>query len=115
MTTRKEELEAQTWAYHQEHPEVWENFVKFTLEKIRAGYKHYSAMGVWQRLRWELSVGADGENEFKINNNFVPFYARQFMKAFPQHDGFFRTRHQTSEDSDATEMAPLRPEDYPYV
>ena len=73
-------------------PQVWDYFVQFSFEKIKQGYKHYSAMGVWQRLRWELSVGADGVSEFKINNNYVPYYARAFMKKYPQHDGFFRTR-----------------------
>ena len=112
--SRKDELEEQVKEYHKEHPEVWENFVRFTLEKVKAGYKHYSAMGVWQRMRWELSVGADGESEFKINNNYVPFYARLFHRAFPQYAGFFRTRHQTSGDAPATGLSPLGPDDYPY-
>ena len=45
-----------------------------------------------------------------INNNYKPFYARRFMACYPQHEGFFRTRKQTSEDKDATNLPELTPE-----
>lgn len=121
--SRMQEIREQVEAYNRKHPEVWEEFVRFSLEKAEgARCRHYSAMGVWQRLRWEFSVGADGESEFKINNNFVPHYARQFMKAYPKYaspapgeHGFFKLRKLTSEDAVATNLPPLGPGDYPYV
>ena len=112
MTTRRDEIREQCANYHAKHPEVWDYFVQFTFEKIKQGYKHYSAMGVWQRLRWELSVGADGVSEFKINNNYVPYYARRFMKKYPEHDGFFRTREPHSGKRAATGLPELGPADY---
>ncbi len=80
--------------FHTAHPEVWEHFVKFTQDRIAHGFKHYSADAIMHRVRWETDDGA--EVGFKINNNHVAFYARWYMKAFPNHDGFFRTRVQKS-------------------
>ena len=34
-------------------------------------------------------MGGDGTTQFKINNNYAPYYSRRFMKMYPQHDGFF--------------------------
>ena len=30
--------------------------------------------------------------EFKINNNYIPFYARLFLATHPECEGFFQTR-----------------------
>ena len=76
--------------YHQKHPEVWDYFVQFTMERINQGFKHYSARGIFHRIRWETAVPTD-EGQYKISNNHSPFYAREFMKRYPQHAGFFRT------------------------
>ena len=40
--------------YHQKHPEVWDYFVQFTIERINQGFKHYSARGIFHRIRWRL-------------------------------------------------------------
>ena len=112
MNTRRDEIREQCKAYHAKHPEVWDLFVRFTFEKIRAGKSHYSAMGVWQRIRWECDTGADGVTEFKINNNYVPYYSRAFMKKYPEHDGFFRTREPESGKRPATNLPELGPKDY---
>lgn len=112
MKTRKDEITEQCAAYHKAHPEVWDMFVKFTRQAIARGYKNYSVYAIFERIRWEMEVGGDGENEFKINNNYRTLYARRFMKMYPEHDGFFRTRRQTSEDAPATNLSPLRPRDY---
>ena len=36
------------------------------------------------------------------------------MKSFPKHDGFFRTRKQTSLEQKATNLPELRPSDFDY-
>lgn len=110
--TRRDEIKAQAQAFHNNHPEVWDYFERFTFEKIRQGHKHYSAMGVWQRIRWECDSGADGVAEFKINNNYVPYYSRRFMAMYPEHEGFFRTREPYSGKRKATGLPELSPADY---
>ena len=113
--TRLEEMREQCKRFHEKHPEVWDLFVRFTFEMINKGFKNYSAQhGIFARIRWEMDAGGDGLSQFKINNNYSAFYARRFMKMYPEHDGFFRTREQTSEDKEATNLPELTPEDYEY-
>ena len=110
IENRKEEVCQQVKAYHRKHPEVWELFVQFTFDMIDKGFKNYAVSGIFERIRWEKDMGGDGLTMFKINNNYKPFYARRFMACYPQHEGFFRTRKQTSEDKDATHMPEITPE-----
>jgi len=112
METRLDEMKAQCQAYHKNHPEVWDLFVRFSKEIISKGYANYSVNAIFERIRWEMDVGGSGDSEFKINNNFRPLYARRFMKMYPDHDGFFRTRKQTSEEAPATNLPELQPKDY---
>lgn len=111
MTTRNEEMRDQVKAFNKKHPEVWTLFRDFTFNRIACGFKHYSANAIFERVRWETDVSADAK-AFKLNNNYRAFYARAFMKMYPEHEGFFRTRHQTSKDDPLTGLPELKPTDY---
>ncbi len=73
------------------NPKVWEMFVEFSLEAIRAGRKVLGAKMIAERIRWEVYVKTTTE-DFKINNNHTAFYARKFMRTYPAHGEIFRTR-----------------------
>lgn len=123
MKTREQEMREQCEAFHKKHPEVWRLFVRFTQELIAAGHRHYSAKGIFERIRWEQDVVgsrpfktesgkisfAEGSvrRPFKLNNNYSSFYARRFMKMYPDHDGVFRTRKRKSADQAATHLPEL--------
>ena len=110
MKTREQEMREQCEAFHKKHPEVWGLFVRFTEELIAAGHKHYSAKGIFERIRWEQDVvhlSFAKKQQFKLNNNYSSFYARRFMKMFPDQDGFFRTRKRKSADQAATHLPEL--------
>ena len=112
-STRLDEMRSQVKAFHADHPEVWNLFVRFTNELIARGFNNYSVNAIFERIRWECdSVGGDGKYTFKLNNNYRAFYARRFMRMYPQHQGFFRTRRQTSREDYPTQMSPLTPRDY---
>lgn len=112
MENRLEEMRKQVSEYHKRHPEVWDLFVSFSFQMINKGYKNYSAKAVFERIRWEKDAGGNGITEFKIGNNHPSFYARRFMKMYPEYDGFFRTRKQTSEDAPPTYKPEMKPKDY---
>lgn len=76
--------------YHAANPEVFEMFCRFTWELVTAGRKKIGAKMVAERLRWESTVRSKGT--FKINNNYVAFYARLFEKRFPRYEGIFTKR-----------------------
>lgn len=110
---RQEEMRQQVTDFHRRHPEVWELFVKFTFEMIRRGYKNYSVNAIFERIRWEKdSIGGDGVTSFKLNNNYRAFYSRRFMRVYPEHEGFFRTRQQPSEEQFASHRPEIGPSYY---
>jgi hypothetical protein len=78
--------------YHSENPKIYEYFKEYSLRSINKGFNHLSAEFIFNVIRWETPLTADGD-DFKINNNAKPFYSRLFMKDFPQYQGFFRKRH----------------------
>ena len=112
MKNRNDEMRKQVTAFHKNNPEVWDLFCTFTFQVINKGFNNYSVNAIFERIRWEKDVGGDGLTEFKLNNNYRAFYARRFMKMHPEHDGFFRTRKQTSEDAPSTNKPELTPRDY---
>jgi hypothetical protein len=79
------------------NPHIWELFVRFTFEKISAGFLHYGATAVLNRVRWETAARASGSG-FKLNNNWNAFYVRKFNRVYPQHATFFRTRFSLADD-----------------
>jgi len=110
MITRLDELREQFERFHADNPDVYELFVKFTRQMMGRGHKHYAVAGIFERIRWEKDIGGDGETQFKINNNYKPFYSRMYMEEQPWNDGFFRTRIQTTEAKQATTLPELTPE-----
>ena len=109
---RRDEMARQCVDFHRKHPEVWDLFVTFTNEMIRRGFKNYSVNAIFERIRWEKDAGGDGVESFKLNNNYRALYARRFMKMYPEHNGFFRTREQPSEEKPATGLPELTPSTY---
>lgn len=77
--------------YDEENPQIYEFFKKYSLTAIQRGHKNLSAEFIFNVIRWETPIKANGE-DFKINNNAKPFYSRLFMQEYPQYEGFFRKR-----------------------
>lgn len=112
MKTRHDEMQALAEAFDVRHPMVWLLFSEFTSELIERGFEHYSAKGVFERIRWETAQAQTKKSEFKLNNNYSAYYARKFMTQFPDHEGFFRTRRQVSKGELATGLSELGPDDF---
>lgn len=114
--TRRDEIEEQALDFHNRNPKVWEMFKRFTFEVIDRGFASYGAMAIFQRIRWETDqADEDGRSTFKLNNNYVPHYARWFILAHPEHKGFFRMRHLISDDKPASSLPELKPSDFQEV
>jgi len=108
--SRYEQLRQEAIKFHKKYPKVWSLFCEYTFERIQRGFKNYSARGIFHRIRWETDQAETSENEFKLNDHHSPFYARAFMKAYPEYSGFFRTRKQNSKEEKATDLPPLTPD-----
>ena len=115
MESRKDQIEYSAEAFNKTYPKVWDLFVTFTQELYVRGFRNYSANAVFERIRWETDqADVSGKSEFKLNNNYRAYYARWYMEYFPEHDGFFRIRRRTSENTNPAIGAELTPEDFPY-
>jgi hypothetical protein len=111
--TRHDEMREQVQRFHGEHPEVWDLFVRFTQDRIASGFSNYAVKAIFERIRWEVDgAGGNARASFKLNNNYPAFYARRFMKIYPKHEGFFRTREQTSSRNAPSGLPELGPADY---
>ncbi len=77
--------------YHLDNPHIYLEFEKKTMQAIGKGFKHWSAEGIFNVIRWETSITAK-DDVFKINNNYKSFYARLFEKQNPEYVGFFFKR-----------------------
>lgn len=83
-------------AYHLKNQHVYRMFEHFTMEVIKAGRKSFGAQVIAERLRWYSQIETVGD-EYKINNDYVAFYARKFEENHPEHDGFFRKRRSVAD------------------
>lgn len=75
--------------YDLEHPEIYPAFCKFTVEAIRAG-KHKGAKSIAEKIREEVKLSGNGE--FKLNNDYIAYYARVFCSNFPKFKNYFEFR-----------------------
>jgi hypothetical protein len=108
---RRQQIEQRSREFAQKYPEVGPLFDRFTRELLDRGFRHGGAKAVWERIRWESPVGADGLATWKLGNNFCTHFGRKFMEKYPEHRGFFRTRRLTSEDKPASAGPEIGPDD----
>lgn len=61
------------------------------------GYTHYGIAALVEVVRYEHAATNDPTSDFKINNNYTPFLARDLMARHPELDGFFNTRRSVAD------------------
>ena len=76
--------------YDAENPEIWSEFEARALELIRHGRTHYSAYAIMEVIRHHTII--NGNDEFKVNNNYRSGYARKFAAKYPKYRRFFELR-----------------------
>jgi hypothetical protein len=74
------------------NPHVWDYFVRFAFEAIERGHKRLSTKLIIERIRWEVYMTTASDDDFKINNNHAPYYARKWRIKFPVYAAFFTIR-----------------------
>lgn len=88
------DMERDAIRYVETYPEIWALFCRFTHEAISAGRSTIGAKLVVERIRWHGYTRAhtDPAKPYVVNNSSTAYLARAFMRAYPEHDGVFRTR-----------------------
>jgi hypothetical protein len=70
--------------FHRHNPKVYELFKKFAFELINAGHTRIGSQLIIERIRYETAIKTLGD-DYKINNNYKPYYSRRFVRDFPEH------------------------------
>lgn len=83
--------EKKFWEYHRENPQVYALFDRFAREAVARGRKHFSAYMIFERMRWYTIIETGGD-EYKLNNNYRPYYARLWLRKNPDHADLFEIR-----------------------
>jgi len=86
MTTESDFLE-----YHNKNPWVYAAMVKLAREAIASGRDKVGCRLLLETARWTRYVTTRG-NDYKINNNYAPHYARLIMAREPDLAGRIPTR-----------------------
>ena len=76
--------------FNEAHPEVLRELRTLAVQMKRRGFESYSIMTLYGAARYRLSL--ESGEDFKLNNNYMPFYARRLMETTPELRGFFETR-----------------------
>ena len=79
--------------FHDLNPQVFNELVELALKMKRSGRERYGINSLIEVVRWHKNLNTH-DDEFKINNNYAPFYSRLIMLKVPELDGFFNVREQ---------------------
>lgn len=99
--TNNKSIEQAFQEFDKDNPKVWALFCKYALVWIEAQSEHrrkgfekiirISSKQIIGRIRWFVSVETTAE-DYKINDAFTPYYARKFIKRFPEYKDVFELR-----------------------
>lgn len=78
--------------FDEANPHVYKLVVRYALEVLASGKKRIGINTIFERIRWYTDIETNSFDSFKINQNFTPYYARKFMRDYPQYQGLFQTR-----------------------
>ena len=84
-------------AFDAANPQIWRLFERFAIEVIESGRTRFSARAIFHRIRWSVMIETKGD-DFKINNNFSPFYSRMWAKHHPEYATLFAHRASVADD-----------------
>lgn len=76
--------------FHAANPHVYANMRRLALQLRRRGFARCGMQMIVEVLRWSYMTTTG--DEFKLNNNYGAYYARQLMDNEPELAGFFEVR-----------------------
>ena len=80
-------------AFHKKNPQIWELFDAIAKWLIKKGIKRVGFATIEERIRWLHWVRTRDDNSgYKLNHNYVPYYARLWLELNPSHGGFFKLK-----------------------
>ncbi len=78
-------------AFHDANPRVYALIVEIARHAHNRGVKRLGMQAIFERIRWQHMIATRGD-AYKLNNNYVSFYARLVIVSEPDLRGMFQTR-----------------------
>lgn len=79
--------------FHRLNPQVLVTLESMTREMVNRGRGKIGIKMLFEVLRWNYYMNTNDPNsDFKINNNYAPYYARLILERHPEWDGIFELR-----------------------
>jgi hypothetical protein len=78
--------------FHERNPGVYSTLVRLAREAKAAGYTRIGIAMLYEVCRWQMLLGSDPNEDYKLNNDYRSHYARLIMANEPDLDGIFETR-----------------------
>ena len=83
--------------FNQDNPHIFVAFEQQALQAIAKGREKISAKLIINWIRWHEFLESSDKN-FKINDAYQSYYAREFVKKHPQHKDVFEFRKLRNEE-----------------
>jgi len=83
--------------FNEDNPHIFQAFEKEALKAIKKGRKKVSAKLIINWIRWNEYLMSSDKN-FRINDAYQSYYARYFIKKYPQHQSVFELRKLRNEE-----------------
>jgi hypothetical protein len=84
--------------FHTKSPDVYHALVTLARQWVaRTGRRKLGIKTLFERARWELAL-TTSDPDFKLNNNYAPYYARVIMRQESDLDGMFDLRTSEADD-----------------
>jgi hypothetical protein len=91
--------------FHAANPNVYDTLVRLAREWIdTTGRRKLAIATLFERARWEIAL-ATNDPDYKINNNYKPYYARLIMARNQTLDGLFDLRASDADEWLAERLA----------
>ena len=93
-------------AFHEANPKVYVELRALARQTLHAGRNCLGIGVLWEVMRWHRSLVHDGAEDFKLNNNYRAWYARELMRREPELVNFFEIRGAEAEEVGAVPAQP---------
>ncbi len=78
--------------FHKKNPVVYEYFCRYVQQILDKGKKLTSSKMILNRIRWEIYIELNSEEEFRINDAFTSRYSRLYVTDHPDKSELFKFR-----------------------
>ncbi|MGP8302011.1 hypothetical protein ACTPOK_29645 [Streptomyces inhibens] len=87
-----ETIQAQFEAFHQLNPWVLRALESLTADYLARGARRVGIGMLFEVLRWRYARATEGDDEFRLNNNFRSRYVRLLIERHPEWNSAFEVR-----------------------